>query len=394
MTPTPIFWAEARGANVRDVDGNTFIDLTAGFGVATAGHAHPSVVAAIARQAGRLPHALGDVHPADVKVNLLERLAEIMPAPLCVSILGNSGSEAVEAALKTAVIRTKRSGVLAFTGAYHGLTYGALAVTHRAHFRAPFENQLYQAVRFAPFPGSHDSLDEVFHQIDAQLEKAERSAAPIGAIIIEPIQGRGGIVVPPPAFLAGLRERCDGQSRVLIFDEVYTGCGRTGRWLACEFENVVPDVVAIGKGLSGALPLSACIGTEDVMSAWPPSGGEAIHTSTFLGNPIACAAALAQLDVIEQQGLLDRARQLGGVVTDWAATTGLQVRGRGLIQGIDLDTRVALDVCAACLESGVIVLAEGPESNVVAITPPAVITEEQLSFALLRISAILSRVSP
>ena len=394
LNPPPIFWAAARGANVRDVDGNTFVDLTSGFGVATAGHANPAVVAAIANQAARLPHALGDVHPANAKLLLLERLGQIMPDPLSVTVLASSGAEAVEAALKTAAIRTGRTGILAFHRGYHGLTYGALAVTDRSHFRAPFEQQLFHGVRFANYPTDGADLTNSLVEIDAILAQAETSEAPIGAVIVEPIQGRGGIVVPAPTFLAKLRERCDGNSRLLIFDEVYTGCGRTGRWLACQHEGVTPDVVVIGKGLSGALPISACIGSPDAMSGWPPSEGEAIHTSTFLGNPLACAAAVAQLDAIDRGGLLDRALQLGQLIQAWAASEGVVIRGRGLIQGLMLRPESALEVCKSCLHAGVLVLAEGPELDVVALTPPAVITEAQLRFALERISAILSRVSP
>lgn len=390
MTPVPpIFWAEAHGANVRDVDGNSFIDLTAGFGVATAGHANSAVADAIEQQAARLPHALGDVYPADVKVALLERIADIMPDPLQVTILANSGAEAVEAALKTAVMRTGRHGVLAFRNAYHGLTYGALALTDRALFRAPFEPQLSRDVHFAPFPTESGSCDAALRDIDALLASHD-----IGAIIVEPIQGRGGIVVPCDGLLGELRARCDGSSRILIFDEVYTGCGRTGTWLACEQWRVTPDVVTIGKGLSGSLPISACVGSAEVMNAWPASTGEAMHTSTFLGNPIACAAAIAQLDQIERAGLLARARQLGERITQWATELGLSCRGRGLIQGVELpDGELALAVCRDCLHAGVLVLAEGPRANVLAITPPAVISDQQLSFALSEIAAILRRVS-
>jgi 4-aminobutyrate aminotransferase/(S)-3-amino-2-methylpropionate transaminase len=395
LDPPPIFWTEARGANVRDVDGNIYVDLTSGFGVATAGHANPSVAAAIARQADLLPHALGDVYPADVKLLLLERLERIMPGELSVSILACSGAEAVEAALKSAALRTGKSGILAFRGAYHGLTYGALATTHRSHFRAPFEEQLFGGVRFAAFPKAEMELASALQEIDELLAAAATSDTPIGAIIVEPIQGRGGIVVPPAGFLAELRRRCDGESRVLIFDEVYTGCGRTGRWLACEHEQVLPDIAVIGKGLSGALPIAACIGTVAVMSGWPVSVGEAIHTSTFLGNPLACAAALAQLDEIEHGGLLRRAGMLGRMIEEWAQSQGVACRGRGLIQGVlPGDPTQTLKVCSECLKSGVLVLAEGPDLAVLAITPPATITEEQLSFALGRISAILSAVSP
>lgn len=359
----PIFWQDARGANVRDVDGNIYIDLTSGFGVATAGHANAAVISAITEQAQQLPHALGDVYPAAVKVRLLEKLAGLMPGDLSVSILGNSGAEAVEAALKTAVLRTGRTGLIAFENAYHGLTYGALSVTHRAHFRTPFEKQLFADVHFARF----DRLDDV----DRLLKTYE-----IGAVIVEPIQGRGGINVPGGDFLAQLRARCDGRRTLLIFDEIYTGCGRTGRWLACEHWNVVPDVVVIGKGLSGALPISACIGTREVMDAWPASTGEAIHTSTFLGNPAACAAALAQLDEIEKNGLLERAQRLGSTVQQ----RFVNARGLGLMQGIPSEH--ASDVCASALQEGVLVLAEGSQADVLAITPPSVITDEQLSHAL------------
>jgi 4-aminobutyrate aminotransferase-like enzyme len=391
LTPVPpIFWAEARGANVRDVDGNTFIDLTSGFGVAIAGHANEAVVAAIAQQSAKLPHALGDVYPAAAKVQLLERLAAILPASLEVSILANSGSEAVEAALKTALMRTGRNEIIAFENSYHGLTYGALATTHRRHFREPFNNQLFSGVHFVPFADERADLAAILRQIDHILGNHE-----VGAIIIEPIQGRGGIVVPHDEFLRELRARCDGETRVLIFDEVYTGCGRTGTWLACEHWQVIPDIVVLGKGLSGALPISACVGTAEVMSAWPASTGEAIHTTTFLGNPIACAAALAQLNEIERLGLLQRATELAHKVRDWGAANGLSVRGRGLIQGVVLASGdVALNVCAKCLDAGIILLTEGAEANVLAITPPSVITEAQLAFALSKILAILSGVSP
>jgi 4-aminobutyrate aminotransferase-like enzyme len=384
----PIFWQEARGANVRDVDGNLYVDLTAGFGVATAGHSNALVAARIASQAQLLAHALGDVYPAEIKVRLLERLARIMPGDLEVTILGSSGAEAVEAALKTALMHTARSGILAFRDSYHGLTYGALAVTHRAHFREPFERQLFDGVRFATFPAEHAMRASVLGEIDEILDSSERSEHPIGCIIAEPIQGRGGIVVPPAWFMSELRARCDGISRILILDEIYTGIGRTGRWLACEHAGITPDIAVIGKALTGALPLSAAIGTHAVMSAWPESTGEAIHTSTFLGNPVACAAALAQIDAIEQQKLLQRAQQLGQRIehrcASWRSIDGVRgVRGTGLLQGVVLDdTARASAVVSECLKHGVLLLMEGTHADVLAITPPAVITDAQLDYAL------------
>lgn len=392
LAPPPIFWTEARGAAVRDADDNTYVDLTAGFGVASAGHANAAVAAAVARQAAVLAHGLGDVFPPEPKVRLLERLAQITPGELTISILASSGSEAVEAALKTAAMRTGRSGVIAFEGAYHGLTYGSLAATWRPDFRAPFEDQLFHGVRFAPYPARDEDVPGA---LDAVRRLVADPRFPAGAVIVEPILGRGGIVVPGRGFLAGLREVCDGARTLLIFDEVYTGCGRTGRWFACEHEGVVPDVLALGKALTGSIPLSAAIGTPDAMAAWPPSGGEAIHTSTFLGNPIACEAALAQLAFIERHDLLDRASRLGAHIAARAATwAGLgagPARGRGLLQGVPvMGAGRALRVADRCLEQGVLLLAEGPGLDVLAITPPAVITETQLDAALDVVEAALA----
>jgi 4-aminobutyrate aminotransferase / (S)-3-amino-2-methylpropionate transaminase / 5-aminovalerate transaminase len=393
----PIFWTEARGAAVRDADGNTFVDLTAGFGVAHAGHANPDVAAAIARQAARLAHGLGDVYPPEPKVRLLERLARIAPGDLQVSILASSGAEAVEAALKTAAIRTRRTGILAFEGAYHGLTYGALAATWRSDFRAPFARQLFDGVRFAPWPAEDGDVAAACRVVDDIIRDAEGSPHPIGAIIAEPMLGRGGIIEPGAGFLAALRERCDGHRTLLIFDEVYTGCGRTGRWFACEHHGVVPDVMAVGKALTGSIALSAAIGTPDAMAGWPPSTGEAIHTSTFLGNPVACEAALAQLDFIENHGLLERAAALGRSIRDvasaWQPLGAGPARGRGLLQAVPV-TGVgrALRLADWCLGHGVLLLAEGPEANVLAITPPAVITDGQLDAALDTIGAGLQAI--
>ena len=397
MDPAPIFGAGARGANVCDADGNLYVDRTAGFGVAAAGHANPRVVAAIAAQAGALPHALGDVHPSAVKARLLERLAALAPGDLSVSILGSSGAEAVEAALKTALLHTGRPGILAFEGAYHGLTMGALAATWSDHFRAPFRDQLFDGVSFAPYAAEPAAVAGALDAAARMLDAAD-GRHPIGAVLVEPVQGRGGIVVPAPGFLEGLRALCDGRTRVLIVDEIYTGFGRTGRWFACEHHGITPDLLTVGKALSGSVPISAAIGTPAVMSAWPASTGEAIHTSTFLGNPIACAAALAQIEEIEVRGLLARADRIGAAIADrtrdWAARFGgvSGVRGLGALQAVMLSGTLALDTCAAALRRGVLVLAEGPRLDALAITPPLVITDQQLDAALDAIESALAEV--
>jgi 4-aminobutyrate aminotransferase/(S)-3-amino-2-methylpropionate transaminase len=397
--PAPIFWTAASGANVRDADDNVYIDLTAGFGAAAAGHANTSVVSAIAQQAATLPHGLGDVHPPEIKVRLLERLAEIAPGDLSVTILASAGAEAVEAALKTAFLRSGRPGILAFQGSYHGLTYGALATTWPAHFRSPFLSQLFTGVTFAPFSSAPEDEGDRLAECARLLDRSEKTSTPIGAVLVEPVQGRGGIVVPSDGFLRSLRDLCDGSSRVLVFDEIYTGFGRTGRWFACEHWDVVPDIMAVGKALSGSVPISAAIGSREVMDAWPPSTGEAIHTSTFLGNPIACAAALAQIDEIEGRGLLRRATEIGRRVRartiGWVArfASVLSTRGIGALQGVVMKDGVALEVARDVMRQGVLVLAEGERLEVLAITPPLVITDRQLDFALDAIESAIERLS-
>jgi 4-aminobutyrate aminotransferase/(S)-3-amino-2-methylpropionate transaminase len=389
----PIFWAAARGANVRDADGNTYVDLTAGFSVAAAGHANRAVVRAASAQMRTLAHALGDVHPAEIKVHLLARLASIAPGALDVAILASAGAEAVEAALKTALLYTGRPGILAFENGYHGLTYGALAATWRSDFRAPFEKQLYAGVSFAPYPRAGTPIHEAMRSVHRMVDEAQKSDTPIGCVIIEPVQGRGGIVVPPPGFLPALRALCDEQGIVLIFDEIYCGMGRTGRWFACQQSDTVPDILVIGKALTGMLPLSAAIGTREVMSAWPASTGEAIHTSTFLGNPVACAAALAQIEQIEHHRLVERAASLGAWLRkrleEWRRLKCVvDVRGYGLMQGVELrsikqaDEPLALSITRRLLHDGILMLAEGTHAEVIAFTPPLTIKRRQLRHAL------------
>ncbi len=375
----PIFWERAHGANVWDADGNRYIDLTGGFGVAAAGHANPRVAAAIRHQAGRLPHAMGDVHPNALKAELARALVQLTYQRWAGSatrrpraarkairpgngrvILCGSGAEAVEAALKTAVIATGRPGVIAFQGAYHGLTYGALATTWREDFRKPFAAQLGRFVTHIPY---------------GQLPTAAQ-ARRAGAVLVEPIQGRAGTIVPPAGFLRRLRRYCDRHGLLLIVDEIYTGFGRTGRWFACEHENVVPDVICVGKAIANGFPLSACIGSAAVMDAWPASTGEAIHTSTFLGNPLGCAAALATIRELRSRRLPARARSVGTWLARELREIGCRVRGRGLMLGIETDDAVPL--AKALLQRGILVLPSGPHHEILGITPPLVVTRRQL----------------
>jgi 4-aminobutyrate aminotransferase-like enzyme len=384
LEPVPIFWERALGANLWDVDGNRYVDLTAAFGVANVGHAHPEVVRAITGQAESLLHGMGDVHPPRVKVELLERLVELYPkgdsnAPPVAAraVLSSSGSDAVETALKTALLATGRAGILAFEGAYHGLSLGALDCTWRSDFREPFRARLPEATRFARF-GDLDDVTRI----------ANESGESIGAVLVEPVQGRGGERVPPRDFLTGLRKICDERGWLLIADEIYTGFGRTGRVFACDHEGVIPDLLCVGKGLASGMPISACLGKREVFDAWPHSTGEALHTQTFLGHPASCAAALASLEVAEREELAERSRRLGERVLDQlrkrldACDSVREVRGIGLMIGIECESgAIALETTQRLLESGFVVLPSGDGGRVLSLTPPLSIGESALATA-------------
>ena len=412
----PIFWRKARGSNVWDTDGNRYVDLTAGFAVAGAGHRNPRVVTALRHQLARLLHGMGDVHPPEVKVRLLERLAAISPFADTRTILANTGGEAIEAALKTARLRTGKPGVIAFTGAYHGLTYGALATTDRDLFRVPFEDQLNPHVVRAPYPNPFrppPELDGTDNIGAAALAEVQRlldgpGGDNIGCVIIEPVQGRGGDVVPPSGFLPGLADLCRARDVVLVFDEIYCGLGRTGYMFAFANEGVVPDLLCIGKALSGALPIAACLGPADILDSWPESTGEAKHTSTFLGNPLACAAAIAALDEIERLALPARAREEGArfmgrlqALADHHACIG-EIRGRGLMIGIDLvrnpatrepDPELAGRLITGALRRGWLLLAGGPDGNVISLSPPLTISRALLDSSVRMLDDLLLEAS-
>lgn len=382
----PIFWERAAGSNVWDVDGNRFVDLGAGFGVAAVGHAHPRVARAVAEQSATLLHAMGDVHPPAIKVELLEALCARYPGGAAArGVLGSSGSDAVEIALETALLATGRPGVVAFESAYHGLSLGALDATWRPLFRDPFAARLPGATAFARFGDAGDVV-----------RAARECAVPVGAVLVEPVQGRGGERVPPPDFLPALRELCDREGWLLIADEIYTGCGRTGRFFACEHAGVVPDLLCAGKGLASGMPISVCLGRAEVMDAWPPSRGEALRTQTFLGHPPGCAAALACLAILEEEKLVERAAELGAFALGrlrsglGGASGVVELRGLGLLLGIELDApERAAEACRTLLEQGLIVLTSGDDARVLSLTPALTIGRELLAFALDRVVGAL-----
>lgn len=402
----PVFWEAAKGANVRDVDGNVYLDLTGAFGVSVAGHGNPAVVERIRDQAGRLVHGMGDVHPPTRKVEFLEALARLAPWPESRAILGSSGSEAVEAALKTALMATGRPGIVAFDGSYHGLTLGALATTQREDFRAPFAKRLYPGVRFVPYPDPvRMGPDAGARSLDALAGVLREGAGGdrIGAVIVEPIQGRAGVRIPPQGFLEEMACLVREAGALVIFDEIFTGLGRTGFLFACLAEGVLPDLICLGKGLGGGLPLSACLGPAEVLDAWPLSRGEAIHTSTFLGHPLACAAGLTLLEELERKGLVERARHMGvdllqGLRAGLADVGGVaEVRGRGLFLGIELADPAtkrplsgrAVEVAEEALRHGIVVLPAGREGHVLELSPPLVLEKAQLEWAVPTLIKIL-----
>lgn len=408
----PIVWERAKGVHVWDEDGNKYLDLTAAFGVAAAGHANGRVVKAGQQQMGKLLHAMGDVHPHALKAKLACELSRITferwksgnkSRQTAKTIFCNSGFEAVEAALKTALLATGKSGVIGFEGAYHGLGYGALNATHREHFRSPFRSQLGEFTQFVPFPSKRADLAEVEKQIHSIFKKQK-----VGAILVEPIQARGGINLPPLEFLPLLRKLCDRHGAFLILDEIYTGFGRTGKWFACEYSATVPDLICLGKALTGGFPLSACVGRRDLMdAAWPASNGEAIHTSTFLGHPVGCAMALAQIAEIEKQDLPKRSAELGkfllkklkATFSAGIADVNFQIRGLGLMAGIELQTRdgrrateISLSAIKQMLHRGFILLPEGERANIIGFTPPLTISERELARTVTALHSILSSV--
>jgi len=422
----PVVWERASGVHVWDVDGKKYLDLTAAFGVAATGHANPRVVRAGQCQMARLLHAMGDVHPHALKARLGRELSRItferwvdeskvqspkskVNAGRAWAVTGktifcNSGFEAVEAALKTALLATGKPGVVAFEGAYHGVGYGALNVTQRAHFRSPFRRQLREFGHFVPFPkaGRASRLASVpakaaaLEAIESQIRRLFRREG-IGAILVEPIQVRGGINIPPPDFLPMLRRLCDEHDALLILDEIYTGFGRTGRWFACEHSGTAPDLICLGKALTGGFPLSACVGRADLMdAAWPSSSGEAIHTSTFLGHPVGCAMALAQMEEIEGRKLVQRSAELGrflrSALSHFRPRTSHLAwvsRGLGLLAGVEVRlpdgspaTGAVLQMVKALLRRGFILLPEGEHSNVIGFTPPLTLSQSQLREAV------------
>lgn len=407
----PLVAVRGEGALVEDADGNWFLDFAAGIAVVATGHCHPQVVKAIQDQAARLIHMSGTDFYYENMVQLAEKLAALVPGGVPRRVyFGNSGTEAIEAAIKLARYRTGRGQFIAFVGAFHGRTMGSLALTGSKSIQRDGFFPLMPGVHHVPYAYCYrcaygktpDSCAvECVKAIEDQLFRTTLPPKETAAIFVEPVQGEGGYVVPPKKFFDELRRLADKHGILLVFDEVQSGMGRTGKMFACEHFGAAPDVITLAKGIASGLPLGATIARAELMN-WPPGA----HASTFGGNPVAVAAALATIELLEQE-LVDNAARIGAHMMSRLRDLPQRfpmvgdVRGLGLMIGIELvrdqttkerapDLRDR--VVQMCFERGLLLLGAGPNS--IRICPPLVITKDQADFAVDTIEECLRAVHP
>jgi len=361
---------EAEGCIVKDAEGNEYIDCLGGYGVFSLGHRHPKVVKAVEEQLHRMPLS-SKVFLNPLQAKLAERLAQITPGDLQYVFFSNSGTEAVEAGLKFARMFTGRKKFVSASGAFHGKTFGSLSVSGREVYKKPFE-PLLEYCEQVPF-GDGEALERAVDESTA-------------GVILEPIQGEGGVNIPPDDYLQRAREICDEKGALLIFDEVQTGLGRCGRMFACQWWDVVPDIMCLAKALGGGvMPIGATIARPQIWRIFQEN--PLIHSSTFGGNPLACAAGLATLDVLEEEGLPERAERLGnyllGELQDIRATFSdmiKDIRGKGLLIGVEFSNEdIGLLVISFLIKRGVLVAYGLNNPRVMRLEPPLVISEELLS---------------
>jgi 4-aminobutyrate aminotransferase len=405
----PLVIERGYGAMVEDVDGNVFLDCAAGIAVNSTGHSHPDVVAAITEQAGRFLHMSGTDFYYEPQVELAERLAALVPIDGGArAFFGNSGTEAIEACVKLARYASGRQNLIAFLGGFHGRTLGSLALTASKAIQRRGFGPLMSGVYHAPYADCYrcplglkpdscaaECLDFIDHQILVHLVSPDELAA----IVVEPIQGEGGYVVPPSQFLERLRAMTKQYGALLVVDEVQSGMGRTGKMFAIEHTGVRPDMIAMAKGIASGLPLGVAVARADLM-AWPPGA----HASTFGGNPVSCAAALATVKLLQER-LMANAAEVGGHLLDGLRALADRheligdVRGRGLMIGVELvrdrttkerATSERDAVVTAAFRRGLLVLGAG--RNAVRFSPPLVLTRAQADIALKIVDEALTEV--
>ncbi len=364
----PLVIEKGEGSFLYDVEGKKYLDFATGIAIAPVGHCHPRVVEAITEQAQKLVSSMNFMWPK-AKIDLAEKLVTILPQPVNTVFFSNSGTEAIEGAMKLArKARPGRPNFIAFNGGFHGRSFGALSITaSKASYRADYFPLLPQTY-FVDYPYKL-STDKVFEQLEKLFETV-CPATSVSAIFVESILGEGGYVVPPRDFLPRLRQLCDRWEILLVCDEIQSGFGRTGKWFACEHTSTVPDIIAFAKGIASGMPLGGFAASKDLMSKLNPGS----HGSTFGGNPIACAAALATIKVIEQEALIERASYLGQRIQSRLSTRfgdHLEVRGEGFMIGIepknqDLNVKAIL---SRAQNKGLIALSCGPHGNVIRLMP-------------------------
>jgi 4-aminobutyrate aminotransferase len=372
-----------KGGYLAGRDGKKYLDFATGIACCVTGHCHPKVVAAIKKQAENLIHTCIGVAYYEPYVKLAEELQKIAPMKKAQAFLCQSGTEAVEAALKLAKYATKKPGIIAFRGGFHGRTLGALSVTtSKMKYREGYE-PLLPEMHIAPF-----DLNVIEGLIKSLPGK-------IGGMIVEPLLGEGGYIAVEKGFLRGLRKVCDAYNILLIFDEVQTGIGHTGKWFACEHAGVEPDIVTLAKGIASGLPLGACLAKAEIMAKWSPGA----HGSTFGGNPVCCAAAIATLQVIKEERLLANAAKLGNYLKKELLKLKRkhsilkEVRGMGLMLGADFgDTDLVKKIINFCLQKGLVLISTGGEGTVIRFIPPLNVTKPEIDQALNVFSYALKNV--
>jgi 4-aminobutyrate aminotransferase len=394
----PFTVAGAEGVHVHSVSGKTYMDFSSGLAVLNIGHNHPRVLEAVRRQLSCCIHT-GGIYYSESTVAAAEHLVSITPEGLDMVFFSNSGAEAVEGALKLARYATGRQGIVSFTGAFHGRTLGAVSVTtSSAKYRKNY-HPLLPSVYQVPYPNcfrcafgcERENCSLRCLGFLAELLEHQISPEEVAAIIIEPVLGEGGYYPAPGNFMTGLRQLCSRHGILLIADEVQSGMGRTGKWFAVEQHSIVPDIMTVAKGIASGFPLSAVVSTSDIMRKWPPGA----HGTTFGGNPVSCAAATATIEVIREEGLLEKSTAMGAEVIARLEDIYSRypvignVRGYGFMIGIEfVDDRGEADGAACqkvlnhCLKEGLILIGCGRERNIIRFIPPLVATGEQVQGAL------------